>query len=68
MRWVGHVACMRNKRNSYRTLMEQPEGKGPLARLRHRWEDNIKTGFKRIGCEGVYWIDLTQKRANGALL
>jgi hypothetical protein len=42
MRWVGHVACEGKKRNVYRILMEQPEGKGPLARPRHKWEDNIK--------------------------
>ena len=66
MRLVGHVACMRKKRHVYRTLMEQPERKGPLARPRYKWEDHIKTYLKRIGCEGVYWIDLTQNRVNGA--
>jgi hypothetical protein len=25
--WVGYVACMRVKRNSYRILMGKPEGK-----------------------------------------
>jgi hypothetical protein len=40
--------------NVYRTLMEQPEGKGPLAIHRHRWEDDIKTYLKIIGCEGLY--------------
>ena len=59
---------MGKKKNVYRTLMEQPEGKGPFARPRHRWEETIKTDLKRIGCDGVYWIDLTQNRANGALL
>jgi len=68
MGWVGHVACVGKNRNVYRTLMEQPEGKGPLARPGHRWEDNIKTYLKRIGCEGLYWIVLTQNRASGALL
>ena len=33
MRWVGHVACVGKKRNVYRTCVEQPEGKGPLASL-----------------------------------
>ena len=68
MRWVGHVACVGKKINVYRILMEQPEGKGPLARPRHRWKDNIKTDLNRIGCEGVYWIDLTRNRASGAFL
>jgi len=27
----------------------RPEGKSPFGRPRHRWEDNIKNGFSRIG-------------------
>jgi hypothetical protein len=27
MRWASHVARMREKRNSYRLLVEKPEGK-----------------------------------------
>jgi len=30
------------KRNAYKVLMGKPEGKSPLARAKHRWEDNIK--------------------------
>jgi hypothetical protein len=29
------------KRNAYRILVGKPEGKRPLGRSRHRWEDNI---------------------------
>jgi hypothetical protein len=29
-------------RGAYRVLVGRPEGKGPLERSRHRWEDNIK--------------------------
>jgi hypothetical protein len=43
MRWVGHVARMGEKRNAYRILIAKPDGKRPLARPRHRWEDNIRT-------------------------
>jgi hypothetical protein len=32
MRWVGHVARMGEKRNSYRLLVGKPEGKRPLGR------------------------------------
>jgi hypothetical protein len=34
MRWVGHVARMGEKRNAYRLLVGQPEGKSPLGRPR----------------------------------
>jgi hypothetical protein len=42
MRWVGHVARMGERRGVYRFLVGKPEGKKPLRRPRHRWEDNIK--------------------------
>jgi hypothetical protein len=29
-------------RNVYRVLVGKPEGKIPLGRLRHRWEDGIR--------------------------
>jgi hypothetical protein len=33
---------MRAGRGVYRVLVGRPEGKRPLGRARHRWEDNIK--------------------------
>jgi hypothetical protein len=42
MRWAGHVALMREKRNAYRLLVGKPEGKRPLGRPRRRWVDNIR--------------------------
>jgi hypothetical protein len=39
MRWAGYVAGMREKRNAYRVLVGKPEGKRPLGRPRHRWQD-----------------------------
>jgi hypothetical protein len=42
MRWAGHAARMRKKRNAYRILVGNPEGKRPLGRPRRRWVHNIK--------------------------
>ena len=42
MRWSGHVAHMGEGRGVHRVLVGKPEGKRPLGRPRHRWEDNIK--------------------------
>jgi hypothetical protein len=42
MRWVGHVACMGEKRKMYRLLEGKPMGKTPLARLKHRWKAGIR--------------------------
>jgi hypothetical protein len=36
MRWLGHIAQMGERRNTYRLLVGRPEGKRPLGRPRHR--------------------------------
>jgi len=51
---------MRDGRGVYRGLMGKPEGKRPLGRPRHRWEDNIKKDLQEVGCRGVDWIELAQ--------
>jgi hypothetical protein len=43
VRRAGHVTQIREKKNTYRILMEKQEGKRPLLRPRCRWDDNIKT-------------------------
>jgi hypothetical protein len=45
MRWAVHVARMREGRGVYRVLVGKPEGKRPLGRRRHRWENNINMGL-----------------------
>jgi hypothetical protein len=62
MRWAGHVARMGEGRNVYRVLMGRPEGKSPLERPRHRWEDGIKSNLREIGWGGVEWIHPAQDR------
>jgi hypothetical protein len=49
-------------RGVYRVLVGRPEGKRPLGRYRHRWEDNIKMDLRVIGINGVNWIQLAQDR------
>jgi len=46
----------------YRVLVGKPEGKRPLGRPRHRWEDNIKMDFQEVGCGVMNWIELAQDR------
>jgi len=62
MRWAGHVARIGERRGVYRILVRKPEGKRPLGRPRHRWEDNIKMGLQEVGCGGMDWIELAQDR------
>jgi hypothetical protein len=42
LRWTGHVARMGEGRGMYRVLVGKPEGKRPLGRPRHKWEDNVR--------------------------
>ena len=42
--------------------MGKPEGKRPLGRPRHRWEDNIKMDLQEVGCGVMDWIELAQDR------
>jgi hypothetical protein len=62
MRWAGHVARMGEKRNAYRFLVRNPEGKGPLGRPRRRWVNNIKMDLLEIGWSDVDLICLAQDR------
>jgi hypothetical protein len=62
MRWTGHVARMGEERNVYRGLMGKLEGKRPLGRPRHRWENGIRMDLGETGCGSVDWIRLAQDR------
>jgi hypothetical protein len=61
MRWAGHVARM-GRREAYTGFWGKPEGKKPLGRLRHRWEDNINLDLQEVGCGSMDWIELAQDR------
>jgi hypothetical protein len=62
MRWLGHVAHMGEKRGAYRIFVGRPEGRRPLRRPRHRWEDNIKMDLQEVEWRGMDWIELAQDR------
>jgi hypothetical protein len=53
---------MGEKRNAYRILVVNPEGKRPLGRPRRRWVDNIKMDLREIAWDGVDWMDMAQDR------
>jgi len=40
----------------------KPEGKRPLGRPRHRWEENMKAGLQEVGCGDMDWTELAQVR------
>jgi hypothetical protein len=69
VRGAGHVARMGEGRGVYRVLVWSPEGKRPLGRPRHSWEDNIKMDLGRyegsMGRTGFSWLRIG---SNGGLL
>jgi hypothetical protein len=62
MRWEGHVARMGEGRGVHRVLVGKPEGKRPLGRRRHRWEDNIKMDLQKVGGSCGDCIEFSQDR------
>jgi len=62
MRWAGHVAYKGERRGVYRVLVGKREGKRPLGRPRHRWEENIKMDLQEVGCGCMDWTEVAQDR------
>jgi hypothetical protein len=48
------------RRVAYKVLVEKPEGKIPLRRPKHRWENNIKMDFQERGgaWTGLIWLSI----------
>jgi hypothetical protein len=47
-------------RGAYNILVGRHEGRIPLGRPRHRWEDKIKMALREIGFGDVDWIHWAQ--------
>jgi hypothetical protein len=69
MRWAGHIAYMRVKKNAYRILLGQPKGKRPIARSSCSLVGNIKMDLIERE-NGMVWIVLIWLRTgtSGGLL
>jgi hypothetical protein len=52
---------MGERRGVYRVLVWTAEGKGPLARPRRRWDDNVEM-FGKWDVGGMDWIELAYDR------
>jgi hypothetical protein len=53
---------MGEMRNTYIILVGKHEGKRPLGRPRHRWDDNIRRDLRKIVWKFVDWMHLAQDR------
>jgi hypothetical protein len=58
MRWAGHVVHMGDTKNAYKILVKNIKGRCHLGDI--GWEDNIKTYFKEMWCNGVDWVHAAQ--------
>jgi hypothetical protein len=45
----GNILHIGEMRNAYKILVKKSQGKRPLGRLRHRWEDIIKMDLRETG-------------------
>jgi hypothetical protein len=68
MRWAGHVARIGEDRKVYKVLGEKPEGKRPLGRPRHRWEDGLRIDLKERLDGGEDWFQVAQDREQWQLV
>jgi hypothetical protein len=62
MRWAAHTADMRESGIVNMAMERKTEGKRPLGRPRHRWENNTKMAIQAVEWGGMDWIDLAQDR------
>jgi hypothetical protein len=53
---------MGEMRSAYRNVFGEPDGKRPLRRPMHIWEDNIRMVVMETVWGDVDWIDLTQHK------
>jgi hypothetical protein len=60
MKWARRLARMGWKNNLYSVLVDKPEGKRPVGRYGHRWEDTTKMALREIGWGDMDWINLAQ--------
>jgi hypothetical protein len=56
MRWVTHVAVMRDMKCVYRVLLDRHDANRPLGRPRNKWELILKQLLKKW--DGQTWTKL----------
>ena len=55
-------ACSTYGGGERRVVVGKPEGKRPLGRTKHRWEDTIQMDLQEVGRGGMDSIELAQDR------
>jgi hypothetical protein len=65
---MDSVCNMHEKKNAYRNLLKETEGKRPLGRSKRRWKDNIMLDLQEIGWAVTESIHLDQDGIRSCLL
>jgi len=52
--------CSSHGRNAYRMLTGKTDGKIPLGRPGHRWEENMRMNLRETEWEDMVWMNLVQ--------
>jgi hypothetical protein len=60
IKWRGHIARVRKKKNAYGVFIGTLEGQIPLGRPRRRLQDNIKMDLREICWSFMDWINLAK--------
>jgi hypothetical protein len=58
---VGDVARIGERKGAYWSFVGIPEGKIPLGRPKHMWDDTIKMDLQEVG-RRAWTVDLAQER------
>ena len=62
LRWVGHVARIKEGKRAFKILTGKPTGEIPLGRPRRRLEHNIRMDLEEICIKAGKWVDSAQNR------
>ena len=62
MGWAGHVARLKDKKHTYKTLVRIPEGENHLEDFGVDGKIILKWILKYIGSKGMDWSDMAEHR------
>lgn len=48
LEWASYVVCAGRRRNAYKVMIGELEGKKPLGRPGHRWEGEIRMDLNKM--------------------
>jgi hypothetical protein len=51
---MGGACSTHGREKLIQNVARKPEGKRPLGRPRHMWEDNIRMDLREIGWDGTF--------------